>query len=306
MNEETKENKRTAPPQFCWWIITYNNPPDNWKKALEDLPFDYVIGQLEVGEQGTYHIQAAGYIKKGQRLSFFKKYPMHVQGVPSRDAAKIMSYCTKLDTRDQDPVEFGIRPKLSVGRTPSVKPKDYDGSLQLCKEGRLGEIEANILIPHFTNLQKLSAYFGKPSHSNELRGLWWYGPPGTGKSRTAHELYPDLYPKSQNKWWDNYAAQETVLLDDFDKGGACLSHFIKIWTDHYPCFGEIKGGSVALVYDRFIITSNYQPEDLWGDDPILCEAIRRRFQFRYFGKDVEQSPAQDLLFNIDSFLNYNH
>jgi len=67
-----------------------------------------------------------------------------------------------------------------------------------------------------------------------------------------------------------------VLLEDFDKPGACLGHHLKIWTDRYACTGETKGGQIPLNYDKFIITSNYRPEDIW-EDPVLVEAIRRRF-----------------------------
>jgi len=75
-----------------------------------------------------------------------------------------------------------------------------------------------------------------------------------------------------------YINQKYVILDDFDKGGACLGHHLKIWTDRYACTGETKGGQIPLNYDKFIITSNYTPEQIWPEDPILVKAIRRRFK----------------------------
>lgn len=53
---------------------------------------------------------------------------------------------------------------------------------------------------------------------------------------------------------------------------------LKIVTDHYACAGEIKGGRVELQHEKFVITSNYIPEDIWIDDNML-NAIRRRFKF---------------------------
>lgn len=57
-----------------------------------------------------------------------------------------------------------------------------------------------------------------------------------------------------------------------------IGHMLKIVTDHYECTGEIKGGSVALCHEKFIVTSNYLPEQIWADEQMLL-AIRRRFEF---------------------------
>ena len=44
--------------------------------------------------------------------------------------------------------------------------------------------------------------------------LW--GPSGTGKSRFVAKRWPKAFWKSpEAKWWDGYAGQEVVVLDDF-------------------------------------------------------------------------------------------
>jgi len=93
----------------------------------------------------------------------------------------------------------------------------------------------------------------------------------------VHEKYPEHYKKPQDRWWNGYTGQKDVILEDFDKMGTGLSHLLKIWSDRYHCTGETKGGVIALQHERFIITSNYKPEDLW-EDRTLVEAIRRRFK----------------------------
>ncbi len=107
-------------------------------------------------------------------------------------------------------------------------------------------------------------------------GIWYYGPPGTGKSHAVRQAEPNLFIKSQSKWWDGYNNEEAVLLDDFDFKD--LGHLIKIWTDQYKkgVKGEVKGGTVALPFKRFYITSNYKPEDLWAHDIQTRDAILRR------------------------------
>ena len=118
----------------------------------------------------------------------------------------------------------------------------------------------------------------KHDTNDHLENQWIWGAPGVGKSRHVREKWPNLYSKVPNKWWDGYQGEETVLLDDLQKSHACLSYYIKIWADHYPFSGEIKGSYVSLRPKRIIVTSNYHPSDIWTDDPTLLEAITRRFK----------------------------
>lgn len=76
-----------------------------------------------------------------------------------------------------------------------------------------------------------------------------------------------LYVKSQNKWWDNYQAETSILLDDLDRnGGQTLGHHLKIWADKYPFSAEVKGGQVKPEYEVFMVTSNYSIEEVFTND----------------------------------------
>jgi hypothetical protein len=132
-----------------------------------------------------------------------------------------------------------------------------------------------------------------PYTAPDVRGVWFYGPPGTGKTHAARTRYPGAYIKAQNKWWDGYQKQRFVVLDDLDQ--SCLNHYLKIWADKWPCTGESKGGTLNLHHRAFIVTSNYEPEDLVRGDQAMCQAIRRRFKFEHFAEVYRRQvdPADD-------------
>jgi len=66
-----------------------------------------------------------------------------------------------------------------------------------------------------------------------------------------------------------------VIIDDLDTD--CLAHYLKIWADKYSCTGEIKGGTIPLLHESLIVTSNYSIDELFKDDNMAL-AIRRRFK----------------------------
>jgi len=134
--------------------------------------------------------------------------------------------------------------------------------------------------------------------------LWICGLPGIGKSRWARDNLPNPYFKSMNKWWDGYqAGQSNVIIDDFDRNGVCLSHYLKIWADSYHGWlGEVKNDSVYPYIKRLVVTSNYRIRELFGPglgnpsgDEQTCLAILRRFR----ECTVEPDPLTGLLILVD-------
>lgn len=115
--------------------------------------------------------------------------------------------------------------------------------------------------------------------------LWYWGEPGTGKTRKATDDHPQAYKKLVNKWWDGYQGQKVVIMDDLPlRGAECLHHHLKLWADpwqNHP--GESKGSQLALVYDTFIVTSNYSIKEISAELPdVEAKALLRRFKQELF------------------------
>lgn len=122
----------------------------------------------------------------------------------------------------------------------------------------------------------------KPVDAEDVRGIWIWGGPGTGKSHHARHAFGDsIYLKAQNKWFDGYAGEKIIILDDLDT--PLLSHHLKIWADRYACKAEVKQSTVWLHHTHFIVTSNFSIEQLFADSPEETkEAIKRRFKVIHF------------------------
>lgn len=109
----------------------------------------------------------------------------------------------------------------------------------------------------------------------------------------ANNYFGKVFKKDQSKWWDGYTGEETVIMEDVDRhGGPQLAHWMKIWTDVYSLSGEVKGGKIPLNYKRFVVTSNFSIERIYGptskmseeekeDAAVTVAAIKARFKEVY-------------------------
>lgn len=273
-----------APP-VSQWFLTYPQcplPKETLMAHLKTLSGSEIVVCRELHEDGSPHLHA--YVKLSEPVlrsvapTFFDVETYHGNYQPCRSWRAVNDYVKK----DGDFIEYGI----STESAKSHKSKRYSALLDedletLCRTGELNPI-------HVPNLKRARLLLAQerlePTTTEEPRGYWYYGEPGTGKSHKARMENPDAYIKAQNKWWDGYNGQDVVILDDFDS--SALGHYLKIWTDKWPCTGEIKGGQVPLTYTKFIITSNYTPQTLWPQDEEMCKAISRRCQKLHFNKQL--------------------
>lgn len=133
-------------------------------------------------------------------------------------------------------------------------------------------------LPMLLNAKRAYANLEEVPLHLERKCFWIYGKARVGKSHACRDAYPGLFEKAQNKWWDSYQGETAVLLDDFDKQGACLGHYLKIWADNYRFNAEVKGGVIRPCYTVLLVTSNYTPDQIFMEDKELCEAVTARFK----------------------------
>jgi len=259
-----------------YWIGTINTehgefiPPTTLSNQSSLV---WLRGQKEIGSTGNEHWQLFGSFAKKVRLCTVKREICNGHWEPSRSTAA-EQYVFKDDTAVPN-----TRFEIGAKKFSRNSAKDWGRIRDLAISGNLKEIgdqEPQIFIQNYKTLKQISIdYSTNPDDLLYLPGVWIVGPPGVGKSYYVRNTYPSLYIKGQNKWWDGYQNESAVLLDDLDT--KVLGHYLKIWADKYSFVAESKGSSKKIRPDWFIVTSNYKIEELFQDDPILIEALKRRF-----------------------------
>jgi len=289
------------------WFLTYPKLNKSKEEALVLLqnklagkPYKGMVVCRELHKDGSPHIHA--YVLLNERFNcrserFWDLDGHHGDYQKARDITAVSKYIKK----DGDFIEDGVidwKEKLDAKKAH----RKYLGELMLKEGTTLKDLlhEDPSLALEAANLQKSLAACKQamlePCTTEDVKGIWLMGPAGVGKSHLVREIEPSLYLKAQNKWWDGYTGQKAVLIDDFDLNGVCLSHHLKIWSDRWGCTGEIKGAQIPLAHERFYVTSNYSPEQIFGQkkeedrcDLELIAAIKRRFKIIH----IENRAAQE-------------
>lgn len=252
------------------WVFTQNNYTQQHELLIKGLECDYACYGREIGESGTPHLQGCVCFSTQKRLTAVKKIlPTSHWEIMRGNIVEASDYCKK----DGEFEEFGIMPDIDNGAN---EKKRWADAINACKAGDLEAVPEDIRLKYYRTCKEIAKdYMAKAADADGVTGVWIYGPSGTGKSRLARQDYPDSYLKMQNKWWDGYQGEDSVILDDFD----CkeLGHLLKIWADRYSFVAETKGGAINIRPKKFIITSNYSINDLFPDGE-LNAAIKRRFK----------------------------
>ena len=252
-----------------FWCFTINNPDP--ADVVEIPDYEYLIIGQEVGESGTPHLQGYVEFKKRLRLQQVKKLLPRAHLETRRGTAlQAADYCKKEGNFHEDG-------KLSL--TPGESEKErWEHYRQLAKKGDFDEIPAHIYIRYRRALiEERQSEVYAVDELTDTCGVWIWGQPGTGKSRYARDTYKELYLKMQNKWWNGYEGQDTVLIEDWDPETRGLNQYLKLWTDRYPFPAETKGGVLPSIRPKqVVITSNYPLDQCFTGQDLA--ALTRRLK----------------------------
>ena len=275
------------------WMVTLNNP--------ELDVFDYCVGlslhnwkyifQIEIGENGTRHIQGFIDVNVKTRFSTMRTRlgdigfgGCHLESVRARYNA--INYCRKEATRQEGP--FTNLSDYELNAAGQGRRRDLELLQSDIKEGRsrlfIAENHFNAFLQYNNGIMRYQQLLQKP-REEKTRVLYLFGLPGVGKSRFALEVGKkiaraerndsDIYYKTSGKWWDLYENHSSVIWDDFRGCDYRLSELLKL-LDRYPYKIEVKGAVLEFNSKLIIITSNVMYNSLYqeGNEP-----IRRRIDF---------------------------
>lgn len=322
--------------QWCFTLFYALNP---FEEDDEDIPvieinedfysafpgFDFEcvscwVVQLERSPKtNRLHIQGYAMMKYAVSDTWMKStllegfYKPHIEPAKGTKAQNY-KYCTKADTRVSEPKEFG-----EFGSEQGKRNDLADVCEQIVgKKRSISEValeHPTQFVKYHKGLEKLSNIANDKIRDGKYEtwslAKWYHGPTLAGKSERVWQLHglDKVYVKDPlTKWWDGFDPQKhtAILIDDYPryppKEGITFNFLLRL-CQPYPCQVEVKGGHVALGRQMIYITSNFDPNTIFGHEPNF-EALKRRLYVKFFDVKIKpepewpdvQTPHQNVLF----------
>jgi len=272
-------------PRSRGWCFTINNPTEADTVQVSQLQVYaryYVCGRETGSDRGTPHYQGYVYFQHAVTLQRVKQLLPRAHIEPQRGSnGQAIEYCKK----DGEFDEWGDAPDQGGGRT---KREQWRQLIEWSERGELERIRNEFPGEYFRYQERIRSLRVRESAilEGELEHEWWYGPSGTGKSRRLWREYPDHYAKELNKWWDGYADETIVAIEEWSPKNECTASFLKIWADRYPFPAQIKGGSLKKIRPRkIIVLSNYTIDQCFEREEDR-EPLKRRFKVVRFDTSI--------------------
>lgn len=259
--------------------------------ALKQLAgeVNYVVFQKEkCPTTGKEHFQWALWTREKIRFSTLRNklaaFKPYVKQVKGSNTEKAQQYCMKEESRLAGPWQYGTAPTWLEKRTKTQFKDLLTRMMTGESQASLWENQPNEMARHHRALGAAAAALVPVRQaSNDVHVHYLWGPTGVGKTRHVMETYgAEVYAWEPGKWWPNIMpTQKILLIDDLDKDSARAVGARK-WKrilDRYPVQEESKGGFQQVPFTTIYITSNWAPEEVFGQFPQQdYDAIMRRIE----------------------------
>lgn len=249
------------------WCFTLNNPEENEQARISEVlgaesKLQYACGQLEVGENGTRHIQGYVEFKHPRTFKTVQRLLPRAHIEPRKGSpGQARAYCLKEETRAGPQWELGeFVPEAGQGARSdlSLLQQFLDGGGQVSEAYR----QFPSVCARYPKFVRTYAQLTTAPRSWKTKVLVYVGPTGCGKTSRAHDEFPNIWTKPPGQWFDGYDRHEHVLFDDFDGGresGIQYRELLRL-TDRYPMLVPVKGDFVQWVPRVIVITTNVEPK----------------------------------------------
>lgn len=282
------------------WCFTINNPDESF-----ELPssLKMLLANRETGASGTPHYQGYAEFNNPVALSHLRNWnPSGHYEIRKGTQSQAILYCVKdfLNEVGEPGSIFDVSLEALEGFGLKTYGLDKTQLLSvflktLCDKKVSKLTQLKLLIDEGWNDKQIADYdFDTWCRSHraltqyrlmcvtprnwEMEVVVIYGPTGTGKSKYCNDSFPNCYWKQRGKWWDNYAQQDAVCLDEF-YGWLQWDVLLRL-ADRYPLLVETKGGQVQFSSKQLIFTSNTEPSK-WYKEVYFDAFVRRVTRWIY-------------------------
>jgi len=297
-------------PVYDKWVFVIHNFSEETVNRISLLESDPWCKGVTAGVEvcpktGTKHIQGCLFRPPGLRIGKKKMYEKLTNGTKFWCAGARGSWGENKKYTQKDDNVLAFKDITEA----DLKEYDQQGARHDLEEFKTaikrGATDAELFEDHYEVLAKYprienrtKMHYLKLSTRafREVDVIVHWGEAGTGKTRKAYEDGAFIFDDYEKGWWDGYAGESAVLLDDF-YGGVKWCSFLR-WLDGYQVRLPVKGGHTYAQWSKLYITSNKHPNDWYKDHSLSEYAFKRRItkiiqfkgQVRYKSKHEPPLP----------------
>lgn len=265
------------------FTFTVNNYTDEDKESVQRLVdlSNTLFAALEVGEQGTPHIQGYITFKKAKRLAGVSKLlpRAHIEtakGAKGHNFDYIIKGLNKDGTPKTNSTVF-----INHDNGQQGERNDLASVYESARTRGIKRTAEDYPTQYGRNFKGIAAYLTAIAEprSSYPSVVWLYGPTGIGKTAYAHmqtSQHNVYIAHMAPDWYDGLADHDWVILDEFDKRNFPTGKLLNL-LDRYQLICPVKGGSVNFRASHIVITSSVHPQLLFPDTDY--EQVYRRIDF---------------------------